>query len=277
MLVWFSPRGGRSWPSKVSNTTHLPHRTETLRPKDRQSSKAESKACTNTTTSILGLNRKKGSDAGSPGDDKLTQSTFRDENSTEAPPNDLLAHSDKPGYNPYTDFDAEPLKDITNQSSNKKGGKGSSKKSTKKGKKTPKPSPQSRIEPLPAWLPSPSTTFYSDGAKVTIIDWSLKIFVVDMLAPETCMYMRRLSDLHAANMEAIGRPDRSWRKLFTYTTRDLPCYEVPGLPPLVDAVSHHVARILGHVYGMEDLQYHLHPRSWKEPHLLRYVVPKDSK
>jgi hypothetical protein len=106
--------------------------------------------------------------------------------------------------------------------------------------------------------------------QVTVIDWESKVFVVDMVRKEICDLIIQFTDDHVRRLEAHGRLDLSWRTLYTYTKMDIPCCEVPGLTLIMDGVMSNVKAVIGHVFGRPRAASFLEPRSWKEPHLLKY-------
>ena len=117
----------------------------------------------------------------------------------------------------------------------------------------------------------PPTVRYINDRKVTIIDEELKIFVVDLLTPETCELVRRMTDNHVKQVKESGCNIATWRTLYTYTKRDLPCSEVKGLTSRVtDHIMASIIDTVGKIHGNEQGASKLHPRSWKEPHLLLY-------
>lgn len=110
-----------------------------------------------------------------------------------------------------------------------------------------------------------------NGLKVTMIDDELKVFVIDLLTPETCELVRRMADEHVKAIEENGNNVATWRTLYTYTKKDLPCSEVKGLTSRVtDHIMSNVIDVVGEIYGKKQEATKLHPRSWKEPHLLLY-------
>lgn len=116
---------------------------------------------------------------------------------------------------------------------------------------------------------NPQQILYSNttGLKLTVIDWDLKVFAIDMVSPRTCDFIRQLTSNHVRNVEAAGQ--LSWRTLYTYTKMDIPCIEVPGVGPIMDRVMYTTVQTLGDIYRTLDVS-NLRRRSWKEPHLLMY-------
>jgi hypothetical protein len=109
-----------------------------------------------------------------------------------------------------------------------------------------------------------------NGYKVTIVDEENKVFIIDLVSPETCKLIRRLADDHCSQAEACGNLAASWRTLYTYSKMDLPCCEVKDLTDLANNIMAKVILIVGEIFGDRDGVAKLRPRSWKEPHLLKY-------
>ena len=109
------------------------------------------------------------------------------------------------------------------------------------------------------------------GKRVTMIDEALKVFVVDLLTPETCDLVRNMADAHVRQVNETGNRVATWRTLYTYTKQDLPCSEVKNLTERVTSqIMSSVIGIVGEIFGKPREALKLHPRSWKEPHLLLY-------
>ena len=60
------------------------------------------------------------------------------------------------------------------------------------------------------------------GKTVHMIDAERKIFVIDLLSPETCDEIRMMADNHTRNAK---KDAEVWRTLYTYTKMDLPVVE----------------------------------------------------
>lgn len=116
----------------------------------------------------------------------------------------------------------------------------------------------------------PFPTFYHNGKKVTMIDADLMIFVIDMVPPELCDVILGCTSRHVSYMTAIGKTEKCWRSLYTYTKMDIPCAEVPGLADIMQRIMSGVVHIVGRVFEKPKEASRLRPRSWKEPHLLMY-------
>ena len=111
-----------------------------------------------------------------------------------------------------------------------------------------------------------------NGKKVTIINDKLKVFVIDnIFSSKGCDEIRQMAEDHVSRIEESGSNMSTWRTLYTYTKRDLPCMEVKDMasrftnPAMRDAIQ-----IVGELYKKPYEAAKLHPRSWKEPHLLKY-------
>jgi len=102
-----------------------------------------------------------------------------------------------------------------------------------------------------------------------VVDWANKIFAIDMVPQDVCDLIRSLTDKHVAHSKALGQPS-PWRTLYTYTKMDIPCCEVPGMSSIMNRIFVDVARVVGVVFDQPQAATYLRPRSWKEPHLLKY-------
>mmetsp|Transcript_12422 Transcript_12422/g.26846 ORF Transcript_12422/g.26846 Transcript_12422/m.26846 type:complete len:527 (-) Transcript_12422:114-1694(-) len=120
---------------------------------------------------------------------------------------------------------------------------------------------------------STHSTLFINGYKVTMIDQERKVFVIDLVSPEQCDEIRRMTDDYVRSSNESNPKKETWRTLYTYTKMDLPCGEVTGLmEDVVNDVMRNVITVVGKVYGKEQECAKLRPRSWKEPHLLLYQV-----
>ena len=117
---------------------------------------------------------------------------------------------------------------------------------------------------------SPST-----NCKITVINEPLKVFVVDLLTSENglaiCDSIRQLAEDHCHSVEEANMPQLSWRKLYTYTKMDLPCSDVTSLRQPMQEIMRKIKLICGEMFDNIAGCSQLRPRSWKEPHLLKYV------
>ena len=114
-------------------------------------------------------------------------------------------------------------------------------------------------------FPKPITTAAS---KITVVSQEHKIFVVDMLPEKTCDWILHETTNHVAHCATECR--ESWRKLYTHTLHDLPCSEVVNLQPFTKQLLHDIRHLVGQLCANPQGATALVPRSWKEPHLLRY-------
>ena len=99
---------------------------------------------------------------------------------------------------------------------------------------------------------------YYEGVKVTMIDDAKKIFVIDLVPPQICDLVLLLTEDHIQN---IGE-GRKWRKLYSYTSMDLPCFEVQYLPNITNRIMQQVVKIIGKVFNSPIRAAFLKPRSW---------------
>lgn len=116
----------------------------------------------------------------------------------------------------------------------------------------------------------PTVRFIS-GKRVTIVDEKLKVFVIDLLNPETCELVRKMTDDHVRKVHDDGNRVPTWRTLYTYTKQDLPCCEVKNLSEQVtNSITESVKDVVGEICNNKIEAAKLRERSWKEPHLLLY-------
>ena len=104
--------------------------------------------------------------------------------------------------------------------------------------------------------------------KITALSTALKIFVVDLLSEDECNWILHHTEQHVVNSVPTGT--ETWRKLFTHTQFDLPCCEVLPLRPMTNELLIQIRKIIGDLFKARRGASRLAPRSWKEPHLLRY-------
>ena len=89
-----------------------------------------------------------------------------------------------------------------------------------------------------------------------------------------CDYISHVTEQHLAMCEAHDLP--TWRTLYTYTKMDLPCVEISLVYNLVLRIMAMIHEMIGELYGAVEEARKLAPRSWKEPHMLRYQVVESS-
>ena len=136
-------------------------------------------------------------------------------------------------------------------------------------RKAPSPSPSARSASLVIHpLPHISRSARSTPPNVTVVSEEFKIFVIDLLSAEHCDWVLQCVEQHTASAAASGR--ETWRKIYTHTCLDLPCCEVLPLRPLTNNLMMQVRQIVGRTWKARRAASGLVPRSWKEPHLLRY-------
>ena len=104
--------------------------------------------------------------------------------------------------------------------------------------------------------------------KITIIDSKLKIIVIDLVSEEECDLILHFTEAHVQNAEAAGR--KPWSQLYEYTRFDLPCCEILALRGITTWLLNQIRIIVGRIFRAPWAASRLIPRSWKEPHLLRY-------
>jgi len=129
-----------------------------------------------------------------------------------------------------------------------------------------------------ASIPPPVRIY--NGVKVTMIDEARKIFVIDLLSEKTCTLIRNITEDYIERLEKSkaarsrnrnGDTTKGWRTLYTYTKMDLPCSEIKGLADnITNRIMSDIVKVVGEVYGKKIEASNLRPRSWKEPHLLKY-------
>lgn len=95
-----------------------------------------------------------------------------------------------------------------------------------------------------------------------------KVFVIDAVSPEECEYYRTVTHHWVERRVAHGFP--TWQTLYTYTKMDLPCCWIPGVHSFSQWLISLVCNVVADVYNYPLAARMLHPRSWREPHLLRY-------
>ncbi len=100
-----------------------------------------------------------------------------------------------------------------------------------------------------------------------MVDEQLKIFIIDLLSPETCEMIRTMTDNHVRKIHSEGNKVATWRTLYTYTKQDLPCGEVPHLMTITERIMREVITCVGEIYESPREALKLRQRSWKEPHL----------
>jgi hypothetical protein len=118
--------------------------------------------------------------------------------------------------------------------------------------------------------------------QVEIIDWSTKVFVIDLVPAAVCDILRSTISQHCQTQKLTGQI--TWRTLYTYTKMDLPCCEIAKVQDisqqLIDTINGLLSLLFAAAGQHDDtnnsdsngplLPIVLRPRSWKEPHFLRY-------
>jgi hypothetical protein len=108
--------------------------------------------------------------------------------------------------------------------------------------------------------------------RVTMLDDTFKVFVIDLVPPQICDLILQLTEDHVLNAATLAR--ETWRKLYTYTSLDLPCCEVVTLRGFINQILNDINKIIGDVFRAPKSAARLKPRTWKEPHMLRYQKVK---
>jgi hypothetical protein len=78
--------------------------------------------------------------------------------------------------------------------------------------------------------------FYCKGARVTMVDETLKIFVIDLVPKEVCELILQMTEDHLRRAEGNKGVAETWRTLYTYTKMDLPCSEIDHLQIVTDEI-----------------------------------------
>ena len=112
--------------------------------------------------------------------------------------------------------------------------------------------------------------FHCKGVRVTMLDDDCKIFVIDLVPRSVVELILQMTEDHLRRAEVNKGVKETWRTLYTYTKMDLPCSEVDNLQMVTDDIIADVVEIIGEIFQNPAAAKSLKPRSWKEPHLLRY-------
>lgn len=86
-----------------------------------------------------------------------------------------------------------------------------------------------------------------------------------MVPPAVCDLLRSTVMHHCQAQQLDGK--KTWRTLYTYTKMDLPCCEIQKVTEITQRLIANINQILSLLF---KTPIELHPRSWKEPHFLRY-------
>jgi hypothetical protein len=103
-----------------------------------------------------------------------------------------------------------------------------------------------------------------------MVDDDCKIFVIDLVPRSVCELILQMTEDHLRRAEVDKGVAETWRTLYTYTKMDLPCSEIEHLQIVTDEIIKDVVDIIGEIFRDSAAAKSLKPRSWKEPHLLRY-------
>ncbi len=115
-----------------------------------------------------------------------------------------------------------------------------------------------------------------DGSSVTafIVDEEAGIFVFDLLTSSQCDRLVDFAEEFNANQSSKSR---QWRKLYTYTKMDLPMMDlgdVQGFEEVKEKLMARINSVIAAYFKCDGSL--LKPRTWKEPHFLKYVFDAPS-
>jgi hypothetical protein len=123
---------------------------------------------------------------------------------------------------------------------------------------------------LPVPIVAKPRVFHCKGVRVTMLDDDCKIFVIDLVPRSVTELILQMTEDHLRRAEVNKGVKETWRTLYTYTKMDLPCSEIDHLQIVTDEIVADVVEVIGEIFRDPDAAKSLKPRSWKEPHLLRY-------
>ncbi|GMH57476.1 hypothetical protein TL16_g02388 [Triparma laevis f. inornata] len=110
-----------------------------------------------------------------------------------------------------------------------------------------------------------------NGTKCYIIDAKTGCFVFQLLTPEECRSLIQSAESHVQS-SAGGS---GWRKLYTYTKMDLPMQDLANAgvvdeqgQNIKESLMRRICSVVASYYGCSASA--LRPRTWKEPHFLKY-------
>ncbi|GMH83074.1 hypothetical protein TrVE_jg547 [Triparma verrucosa] len=110
-----------------------------------------------------------------------------------------------------------------------------------------------------------------DGTKCYIVDEKTGCFVFDLLTPEECRSLIQSAESHVQSSTGGS----GWRKLYTYTKMDLPMQDLANAGVtdgegrnIKESLMRRICSVIGSYYGCSASA--LRPRTWKEPHFLKY-------
>jgi hypothetical protein len=117
---------------------------------------------------------------------------------------------------------------------------------------------------------SPAKTRNVGDTKVYVVDEAAGVFVFNLLSASECDDIVAGAENH---ISTVGNDsNKNWRKIYTYTKMDLPMddlEEVDLFKGMKDKLMTNICSVVGGYYGCD--QKSLRPRTWKEPHLLKYT------
>ncbi|GMI23189.1 hypothetical protein TrCOL_g3525 [Triparma columacea] len=123
---------------------------------------------------------------------------------------------------------------------------------------------------------SPASMRMIGNTKIFEVDASVGCFVFQALTPDECDALIRIAEDHAQKAEQADKPMaiKGWRKLYTYTSMDLPVQDIRSSmcngPDLKSWLMEKICKVAGAYYGCHPNV--LKPRTWKEPHFLKYTT-----
>jgi hypothetical protein len=137
----------------------------------------------------------------------------------------------------------------------------------------------------PSWIVDLFIVVAALHVQVEIIDWATKVFVIDLVPAAVCDLLRSTISQHCQTQKLTGQ--MTWRTLYTYTKMDLPCCEIAKVQDISQQLIDNINGLLSLLFAAAGGQHEhdtnnndnnnglplpivLRPRSWKEPHFLRY-------
>ncbi|GMI08379.1 hypothetical protein TrRE_jg5947 [Triparma retinervis] len=122
---------------------------------------------------------------------------------------------------------------------------------------------------------SPASTRMIGNTKIFEVDASVGCFVFQALTPDECDALIRIAEDHVQRAEyAQANTTKGWRKLYTYTSMDLPVQDIRSSMcngrDLKSWLMDKICKVAGAYYGCDPRV--LRARTWKEPHFLKYTT-----
>jgi hypothetical protein len=117
---------------------------------------------------------------------------------------------------------------------------------------------------------SNANTKWAGDKRVYVVDEASGVFVFDLLTSTECDDIVAGAEKH---ISTVGNDSsKNWRKLYTYTKMDLPMDDldaVDAFKGVKEKLMTSICTVIGGYYGCNHKL--LRPRTWKEPHLLKYT------